>query len=220
MACNATTRSCSVSDADQDAGGERDGQRACRFEGGQPPDRGLVRRAAMGGQVRSQALEHHSLGGGHGAQRGQRALADRASVGMRQQAGLGEHQVAHGLQVVDGRGVPVGVQPRLGLRVASFGVLPQREQRLVTAGASTLLSDRQHLLRGEVRGLHRSRRGGERAVPAPVPAESGQRDEDLGREGDPRAVHRISHRARSGGELAGAQRRQVDLRHLETLSDG
>ena len=146
-----------LADADQDPGGERDRELTRRLEGRQPTCWGLVRRTAMGGQIRSQALDHHSLGGRHRPQRGQRVVADRPGVRVRQQAGLRQHQLAHGAQVVDGRGVPVGLQPGPRLRVAAFGILPQREQGLVAPGGRALLRDRQNLLRGQVGSLHRPR---------------------------------------------------------------
>jgi hypothetical protein len=46
-----------VADADQDAGGEGDGERPGRFEGGQPTGRLLVGRVAMRVEVGGQRLD-------------------------------------------------------------------------------------------------------------------------------------------------------------------
>ena len=64
--------------------------------------------------------------------------------------------------------------------IAKLGLVPEREERLVAAGGRTRARDGEHLLPGEVR-LAAHGRTRECAVVADVPAELGQRDEDLGR---------------------------------------
>ena len=77
-----------VADADEDAGGEGDGQLAGEVQGGQAPRRHLVGRAPVGVEVLGQRLDHHALAGRHRAQRGQLAGVERAGVGVGEQAGL------------------------------------------------------------------------------------------------------------------------------------
>ena len=62
-------------------------------------------------EVGAQRLEHHPLAGGHRAQRGQLVRVEGAGVGVGEQAGLVEHEPAHGGQVVDGGVVAVLGQP-------------------------------------------------------------------------------------------------------------
>ena len=96
-----------VADADQDPGGEGDGELAGRLQGGQPAGRRLVGRAAVGGQPLGQRLEHHPLAGRHRAQRRQLGGVQGAGVGVGEQAGLLQDEAAHRGEVVDRRGVPV-----------------------------------------------------------------------------------------------------------------
>ena len=60
-----------LADADEDAGGERDGQLAGRLERGQAPLGHLVGRAAVGLEVGVERLEHHPLRRRHRPQGGQ-----------------------------------------------------------------------------------------------------------------------------------------------------
>ena len=68
MASSGDAVGAGLADADQDAGGERDGQLADRLQGGQPPRRRLVRRPQVGVEIGVERLDHHPLGRGHGAQ--------------------------------------------------------------------------------------------------------------------------------------------------------
>ena len=94
-----------------------------------------------------------------GAQRGQIGGVERAGVGVGEQAGLLEHEAAHGGEVVHRRGVALRGQPFPGHGVALLGLLAQGEEGLVAAGGLPGLGDGQHLLGEEV--------GGGDAGPAP-----------------------------------------------------
>ncbi len=188
-----------LADADQDAGGEGDRELARRLEGGQPTLGRLVRRAAVGGQVGAQRLDHHPLGRRDRAQAGQLLAGDRAGVHVGEQAGLRQHQGPHRDEVVDRRGVAVVVEPAARLGVPLLRGLAQREQRLVAAGLRALGRDGEDLVRGQVRRRDVARGGRERAVAAPVAAQPGERDEDLGGVRDAGA-------RRGGADLAGAGR--------------
>jgi hypothetical protein len=72
--------------------------------------------------------------------------------------------------------------------VAPLGLVAEREQGLPAAGRRSGAGDLQHLVGREVRSLAPSRRMGERAVVADVPAQLRQRDEDLRRVGDDRTA--------------------------------
>ena len=105
------------------------------LEGGQPPGRGLVGRAAVAVEVVAERLDHHPLAGRDGAQRGPgRRSIEGAGVGVGEQPGLVEHERGHRRQVLDRRRVAVLVEPRPGHRVAVLRALAEREQRLVAAG--------------------------------------------------------------------------------------
>ena len=110
-------------------------------------------------------------------------LAEGAGVGMGEEPGLLDHGGACGGQVVDGRRVAVIGQPTGGRGVAVLGCLAQGEQCLVAPGGPTGPGDGQHLVEFQVGGVEVGGGLGEGAVPAPVTAQHGQRDEDLGGEG-------------------------------------
>ncbi len=140
-----------VADADEDAGGEGDGQLAGGLQGGQPAGGLLVGRPPVGVEALGQRLEHHPLAGRHRAQRGQLAGIERAGVGVGEQAGLLQHEAAHGGEVVHRRGVALRGQPLRRHRVAQLGPLAQGEEGLVAAGGPAGLGDGQHLLGQQVR---------------------------------------------------------------------
>src|SRR6266511_3386143 len=179
-----------LADAHQDPGGERDRQLPGGLQGGEPAGRqlGLAAgvRAAWLVQPLRQRLEHHALAGADPAERPQLLGEQGAGVGVGQQPGLGQHQPARLRQVLHGRGVAEAGERLAGHGVALLGPLPEGEQRLVAAGRRPRPRDLQHLLGREVR-LGREPGGwlGEGAVAAVVAAEHGERDEHLGRVGDP-----------------------------------
>ncbi len=88
-----------LADADEDAGGERDGQLAGCLERGQAALGGLVGRAPVGLEVRVERLDHHPLRGSHRPQGGELVGVEGAGVGVGQQTDLVDHQTGHGGQV-------------------------------------------------------------------------------------------------------------------------
>ncbi len=148
-----------VADAHQDPGGEGDGQLAGRLEGGQAPGRVLVGGATVGSQPLGQRLDHHSLAGRHLTKDRQLVGRQRAGVGVGEEAGLLDHQAAHGGEIVDRRCVPMRRQPVPGHRVALLGLFAEGEERLVAPGRLPGLGDRQDLVGRQV--------GGGQAGPAP-----------------------------------------------------
>ena len=194
-----------LADADQDPGRERDGQLAGGLQRRQPTLGGLVGRVAMAVEVRVERLQHHPLAGRDGAQLGQLAGVEGTGVGVGEQAGLLEDERAHRRQVADRGVVAVLAQPVAGHVVAQLGALPEREQRLVAAGPGTGLGDLEHLRRTEVRRGDASRRLGERAVAAAVPAEHRERDEHLGGVGDPATAPLLAGSGEEVGQRGGEE---------------
>ena len=194
-------RAACLADADEDAGRERDGELTCGVERGQTACRRLVGRAAMAVERGVERLEHHALRRAHRPQRRQLVAEQRTRVGVRQQPRLLDDEPAHGGEVVERRREPVLGQPFGGDGIARLGALAQREQGLVTAGRGARTRDRENLVGCEIWRLDARRRLGERAVAAPVAAQLGQRDEDLGGVCDPRAVGAVAHRRREREEL-------------------
>ncbi len=164
----------------QDSGGERNAQLAGVFQRRQTSRRVLVGGATVTGQIVAQRLDHHSLTGRHRAQRRQIVAAQRSGVGVGEQAGLVEHQPAHGGQVLDRGRVSVLAQPVARHLILLLGGLAQGEERLVATHTCTLLGDGQHFVGREVRTLQTRRRLGEGAVSATVAAQHGEWDEHLG----------------------------------------
>ncbi len=202
-----------LADPDEDAGGERDAETAGGVEGGQATLGQLVGRPVVGGQVGPQRLDHHPLAGGDRPEGGQLVVEQGAGVGVGQQARLVEHQAAHGRQVVDRGGVPVVGQP-LGRRgVALFRPFAEGEQRLVAPRRGPGAGDRQHLVGRQVGRREPGGRLGERAVPTPVATQHRQRDEDLGRVGDPGAGGGVAHPARLTHQHVERQVEQVGVPH-------
>ncbi|CAB4590844.1 unannotated protein [freshwater metagenome] len=176
----------------QDSGGERNAQLAGVLQRRQASHRVLVGRSAVAGQIVAQRLDHHPLTGRHRAQRRQIVAAQRSGVGVGEQAGLVEHQLAHGGQVFDRGRVSVLAQPVARHLILLFGRLAQGEERLVATHTCTLLGDGQNLVGRQVGALQTRRWLGERAVSATVAAQHGERDEHLGRVRHPTARARIA----------------------------
>ncbi len=178
----------------------------------EPAGRDLVGGRAVGVEVGVGGLDHHPLAGRHGPQGGEVGGAQGPGVGVGEEAGLLEDGRARGGQVLDGRGVAVVGQPRGGRRVAVLGGLAQGEEGLVASGGPSRPGDVEDLVEGEVGRRQPGRGLGERAVAAPVPAQHGQGDEDLGGEGHPGAEGQVAHVGRPGHELGqrgGQERRTV-----------
>ena len=204
-----------LADADEDARGERDGQLTGGLEGGQAALGGLVRSAPVAGEVAAEGLDHHPLRRRDGAQAGELVGGEGAGVGVGEHAGLVEHQLGHGHEVVDGARVAVVGEPLGGDRVALLGRLTEGEEGLVAADAGAGAGQGGDLLRGEVRRVEPGRRLGEGAVAAAVATQHGERDEDLGRVGHPGAVGGVTHRPGLGHQrLEWCVQRQ---RHVGTI---
>ena len=137
-------------------------------------------------------LQHHAHGRGHRLEALEVLPGQHARVQVRQQAGLLQHPDRHGPDVGQGVVVAVGVQPLPRLGPSLLWLVTQREQGLLAAHGRALAGDGEHLVRLQVQAVQAVRDGGERAVAAAVPAQPGQRDEDLAR---------VSDDVRSAGRL-------------------
>ena len=175
-----------LADADEDAGGERhvaaagvlqDAQ-AC---GGVLVRAAEVRRALLGEQAGGGRLQHHAHGRGDRLEPLEVRPGQHARVQVREQAGLLEHADGHGPDVGQRVVVAVRVQPVPGLGPPVLRLVAQREQGFLAAEGGPLAGDGQDLIRFQVEAVQPVRHGRERAVTAAVPAEPGQRDEDLAR---------------------------------------
>ena len=180
-----------LADADQDAGGERDVAAAGVLEHAQPDGRVLVRaaevRAALvGEQAGGRGLEHHAHGGGDRLEALEVLPAEHARVEVRQQAGLLQDADGHGPHVGQGVVVAVRVQPFFRLVPSLLRPVAEGEQGFLAAQFGALAGDVEDLVGLQVQAVQPVRHGRERAVAAAVPAQPGQRDEDLARVGDDR----------------------------------
>ena len=149
-----------LADADQDAAGEGDRELAGRADGREPNLGALVGTAMMRAAALAQSLrgrlEHQPGRYRDRAQALEIGPAHDARIDVRQQAGglldpprdLGE--------VVDGGGVAERRQRLAGDPVALLRLVAEREQRLVAAGLSAGLGDRDRLARptGRARSAH------------------------------------------------------------------
>src|SRR5262249_21874955 len=102
-----------------------------------------------------------------------------AWIHMGQKTRLGEDELAHAGEVFDRRLATELGELLTRRAVAEFRLVPEREERLVTAGVGAGARDLEHLVRPHVGSLTAPWRLGERAVVADIPAELRQRDEDL-----------------------------------------
>ena len=175
-----------LADADEDPGGERHAAAPGVLEHAQP-DRGVLVRAAvvrgalLGEQPRRRGLQHHAHRRRHRLEPLEVRPAQDARVEMRQQAGLFQHADRHGPHVGQGVVVAARVQPLPRLVPAVLGAVAQREQGFLAAQRGALTGDGQHLAGLQVGAVQAVRDRRERAVPAAVAAQPGQRDEDLPR---------------------------------------
>jgi hypothetical protein len=194
-----------LADADEHAAGERHPLPSGRLDHGEPHARVLVggaeMRSARLAQPLRYRLQHDALGDADPAQRGDLRFAHDAGVDVRQQAGLGEHQLAHGGEVIDRAGMAELAQRRARGGVAQLGLVTQGEQRLAAAGGAAGPRDRQHLVRAQVGGAGPARRRSEGAVAAHVAAQAGQRNEHLARIADDVAMAGAPELLSGGDEL-------------------
>ena len=220
-----------LADADQDAGGERHLQFAGQPDRLQAHRRMLVGRAEMDAALFTKSLagrfEHDALAGGDSAQRGDLLARHDAGIGVRQQAGLAQHQAAHRGQILD-RGSVAERGQRIARRgVAQLRLVTQGEQRLGAARRLARAGDGEDLIGRQVGRLAGARPFGEGAVMADVAAQMGQRNEDLARIRDQPAValiaqpRRVRHQLRKlrHDQISSTQSRQP-CRTIATIARG
>ncbi len=213
-----------LADADQHAGGERDGAAPGVLQHPQPDGgllvRGAVVRAAwLGPQAGGGGLQHHAHRRGDRLEALEVRPGQHAGVQVRQQAGLLQHPDGHRPHVRQGVVVAVRVEPLAGLRPAVLGAVAEREQGFLAAEFGAAAGDLQHLVRGQVQAVavlaELAGHGDEGAVVAAVPAEPGQRDEHLaGVRDDPGAAGLLQAGVADPGG-GGAQLLQVGAAGLE-----
>ena len=131
---------------------------------------------------------------------------------MRQQCGLGQRQLAHRAQVTERGALAVALQELAVLGERRLRLVAEREERLLGAEPRPGLHQGHHFVRRQRVGAGLARVAPERAVPAVVPAQRGQRHEHLGRERHRPPAPAIPHLARAGQELRQPRRRAFDQR--------
>ena len=173
-----------LTDADEDSGRERHPGAPGVLQDPQA-DRGVlvgaavVRAALLGEQTGRGGLQHHAHRRRHRLEPLEVRPAQHARVEVRQQAGLFQHADRRGPDVGERVVVAAGVQPLPGLVPAVLRPVAQGEQRLLAAEGGALPRDGEDLVGLQVGAVQPVRDRRERAVPAAVPAQPGQRDEDL-----------------------------------------
>ena len=177
-----------LADAQQHAGGERDGGAPGVLQHPQP-DGGLlvrgaeVRAAGLRPQPGRRRLQHHAHRGGDRLEPLDLLPGQHARVEVGEQPGLLQHPDRHRPQVAQRRVEAVRVQPLGGDRPAVLGAVAEGEQRLLAAHRRAGAGDVEHLVRRQERRLalraQLPRRRHERAVVAAVAAQVGERDEHL-----------------------------------------
>ncbi len=195
-----------LADPDEDAGGERDAERARARDGPEAPLRDLVRRAivrgAGGEQPLGRALEHDPHAHVDLPQRGQIALRHQPRVGVGQETRLVQDAAADLAQVAERRPVAHRAQEGAVLGEERLGLVAQREQGFLGAEPRARAGQGQHLVGRHREGARLARILPERAIAAVVAAERGERDEDLGREGNSPAPAPVAQ-GRCGSEEHG-----------------
>ena len=178
-----------LADADQDAGGERDGRAAGVLEHAQPNIRILVGRTEVRTvrvfeQPPRGRLEHHPHRRGDRLEPLQFGPRHHAGVQVRQQTGALEHEDRHRAHVGERRVVAVRVEPFARRRPAVLRTVTEREQCFLAAERRALRRDREHLVRRQERCVHSIGCRRERAVVTAVATQPRERDEHLARIGD------------------------------------
>ncbi len=205
-----------LADADQDARGERDAELAGQGDGLEPAGRHLVGRAVVGGaggeEAHRGALEHDAHAHVHLAESGEVALGHQPRVGVGQEPALGEHERAHRPQVSERGPVSHPAEEVAVLGEERLGLVAEGEERLLRPEALAGLGEGQDLLGRHREGAGLARVLPERAVPAVIAAERGQRDEDLGREGDAPPAASVPERRRRGEQVGEPLGRRVEQR--------
>ena len=117
-------------DANQQPGGERNILLAGLFDGAQALGRNfvgsIVVRGAGSQQRGVRGFEHQAHAGRNRGQPRNPFRAEQAGIRMRQQAGLAQHQFAHGFQIMQRRLVAEMAQRLAHLGEEQFGLVAQR----------------------------------------------------------------------------------------------
>ena len=209
-----------LTDPDQQAGGERDGQPAGVGQGAQSHGRVLVRAAEVGQTARLEeppggGLQHHAHRRGHRPQPRHLRPAHHAGVEVRQQTGLLQHPDRGGPHIVQGRVVATLVEPLPGLGPARLRPIAEGEQRFFAAAFGAAAGDVNDLVGFQIHALTGSPKLAghryERAVVAGVATQVGDGDEDLAGVGDResaggprpggRAQAGVAHPRRTGTQI-------------------
>ncbi len=168
-------------------------------------------------EVVAERLDHHPLAGGDGSQLEQFGFEQRAGIGVGEQPGLRQDEVAHRREVVDRRCVAVLVEPFPRDGVALLGTFAEGEQGLVASGRGSATGDCKDVVGCQVRRRQPSGRLRERAVAALVAAQHRQGDEDLGRICHPAPERSAARLSSAEQELIGWQREHLGGIHGRTL---
>ena len=175
-------------DADQQSRGEWNSLLSGLFDRTQTLGRdfigSVVVRRAGGEQGAVDGFEHQSHAGRDGGETRDPFGAEQAGIRMRQQAGLAQHQLAHGFQIMQ-RGFVAEMTQRVAhLGEEQFRLVAQAEESL---GASQLFAgagDRENFVRSHGMRAGISGIAAEGAVAAVIAAKIRQRQEDFSRIGD------------------------------------
>ena len=185
-----------LADADQDAGGKGNRRLAGETQGFQPDRRALVGRAVMRhallAQPLGQALNHQPLRNRYRAQRLYVGRRQGAGIEVRQQAGLGMHQLGHGGEIGKCRRMAQFLELAARRRIAQLRLVAEREQRLHAARLGAIAGEAENLVRREIGACALLRRLGEGAIMADVAAQMGERNKNLARIGDEIAMRAVA----------------------------
>ena len=158
--------------------------------------------SCAGGQQRGVCgLEHQAHAGRDRGQARDPLRAEQAGIGMRQQAGLAQHQFAHGFEIVQ-RGLVAEMPQGLAhLGKEQFGLVAQAEESLGAAEFFSGAGDREdfvgsHGMSAGIAGI-----AAEGAVSAVVAAEIGQRQKNFARIGDDAGLEALFGGAGGGEEF-------------------
>ena len=138
----------------------------------------LVRRQTVRFDV-GEGLEHHALGGAHGAQLFEFVPVERSRVGVVEKPRTFEYHLRRVRDVVNGRLIAARGEPTGCFVVAKLRSFAQREERLGASGGLAGKCDSHDLVKAQVRRGDVGRRLGEGAVAAAVATELRERNEDL-----------------------------------------
>ena len=209
-----------LADADEDAGRERDARAGPRLRASRAGARascrgrrGADRRARRGAPRASRSSSPAT--GSPRRSCSSSASRQRTRVGVGEQPGLVEHEpgdVRRGSRPssrVRGR---AATRPRRDTRAS--GLSPSVNSASWQPSSAPRRAMLEHGVGREVRRVEAGRRLGERAVAAPVAAQHRQRDEHLGREGDPRPERGVTPARGLGEEVVEGKLLQRGVQHV------